>query len=296
MRPIFIFKMNLPGQIKNALIDIDDTLIPWEKPHAKAYPAMSYALSLESGIAERQIIESIRAVNTKHGTIEYTALVQEMPCFDEFSLKKKLGLIDVAQSSRYAAMEDLNLHSPEIDVLLDTLLFNHLALTAISDAPINLAYLRLKKADLLKKLHRLIAMPSPDDSNFPPEKRMGNKPYLIDTVVSQKAKPNTDLEKVLEMDAATISKTHFIIGNSHHSDVGLAKRAGLLIYVPNWYKSTPEERATLQLYAPEKVLARNIGTQSPEEIAIKAAPGFEMVPVNTVQELLADLRKRFIIE
>lgn len=288
--------MNLPRPIKTSLIDIDDTLIPWEKPHAKAYPAMSSALSLESGIPEQEIIESIRAVNTIHKTIEYTALVQEMPCFTNLSDQEKLHLIDVAQTSRYAAMGELNQHSPEIDVLLDTLRFNKLALLAISDAPVNLAYLRLKKADLLKKLHRLIALPSPDDSHFHPDKRMGNKPYLIETMVSEIAKPNTNLEKVLGLDPETISQTHFMLGNSHHSDVGLAKRYGMLIYVPTWYESSPEERAILQRYAPDRVLARNIGTESPQEAAMQPAPGFEMVPVKSVQELLEDLRKRFIIE
>lgn len=288
--------MNSSSPIDSVLVDIDDSLIPWEKPHAKAYPAMSFALSEASGIAERNIIESIRAVNTEHGTIEYTALVQEMPCFASLSDEAKLQLIDIAQTSRYSAMGDLNVHSPEIDVLLDTWIYNKLALTAISDAPVNLAYLRLKRADLLKKLQRLIALPSPDDNLFPPDKRMGNKPYLIETVISEIAKPNTNLPKLLELDAETISKTHCLLGNSHHSDVGLAKLNGMLIYVPTWYESTPEERAILQRYAPDKVLARNLGTQSPQEAAIVAAPGFEMVIVRTVQELLTDMRKRFIIK
>jgi len=279
--------------LTTAIWDIDDTLIPWEHPHAKAYPAMSAALSKASGIGLDKIIQEIREVNTKHGTIEYTALIQEMPSFSQFSEEKKQEFIKIAIQSRQKAVEGLIHPFPGVRLLLETFKASNLNNIAISDAPKNLAYLRLKKADLLAPFDEVIGLQSPDDTNFAPEFRMEDKPFEIPVRVSDHKKPETNLEKVLGKSAAEIRKSHFLIGNSPHSDMGLAKRYGLLFYLADWNNGTPEDHQLLQDYAPESLLKHDVATASDQ--ALKPHADYLCVEVDTPLQIIMDLQMRGLL-
>lgn len=276
-----------------AIADIDDTLIPWETPHSIAYPAMSAAISQSSGLPLNTIIENIREVNSWHGTIEYTALIQEMPCFSNLSADKKMELIKVAINSRRQAMKGLNLPFEEIDIMLETFKTKNLVNIALSDAPKNLAYLRLKKSGLLTYFQKVIGTPSPDDRHFEPEFRMDDKDFQVPTLTSIVKKPDTNLESLLKLSADEIRQQYFLYGNSGHSDMGLAKRYGLLFYHTRWDYGTPEERSILKQYAPESALKHNVGTDEDKQII--AHPDFELVTVNQPKQIIADLQKRGLI-
>lgn len=279
--------------IIGAIGDIDDTLIPWEVPHSQAYPAMSAALSQSSGVPEKQIIQDIKQVNTKYGTIEYTALIQEMPSFEHLPANQLKKLIAVAIKSRQTAVEGLTAPFPDIDILLHTLNYNGLVEIALSDAPVNLAYLRLKRGDLLKFFELVAGGPSPDDQLFAPEHRMGNKKYQVPVQTVDAKKPDTNLTKLLNLSPEQIRDRYFLYGNSEHSDQGLARRNGMLFYLTKWDKGTTEMRQSLLQYAPERILAGNVGTKA--DTTIKTHPSFEMVEVNTPHEMIEDLLARRII-
>ncbi|MCC7432444.1 hypothetical protein IT412_02870 [Candidatus Peregrinibacteria bacterium] len=276
-----------------AIADIDDTLIPWEKPHSIAYPAMSLALSQASGLSLDLIIENIREVNSQHGTIEYTALIQEMPCFTNLSAEERSKLIKIAINSRREAMKGLNNPFEDIEVLLETILTKNLVNIALSDAPKNLAYLRLKKAGLLNYFNRIIGTPSPDDRHFEPEFHMDDKDFLVPTSSSIAKKPDSDLEALLNLSAEKIRQQYFLYGNSAHSDMGLAKRYGLLFYHTKWDLGTLQERAILKQYAPESALKHNVGTAEDKNQIIH--PDFELVTVTKPSEIIDDLQKRGLL-
>ena len=280
--------------IIGAIGDIDDTMIPWEVPHSRAYPAMSAALSRVSGLPEDQIISDIKQVNTKYGTIEYTALIQEMPSFQKLSPARQKKLVEVAIKSRRAAIEGLTTPFPDIDVLLHTLNYNGLIQVALSDAPVNLAYLRLKRERLLDYFDLVAGSPSPDDSLFAPEHRMGNKKYLVPVKTVETKKPFADLSKLLNLTPEQIRDRYFLYGNSEHSDQGEARRNGMLFYQTNWDRGTQEMRDILLKYAPERVLAGNVGTKAAD--GIETHPDFEMVKVNSAMEMIEDLQRRRIIK
>lgn len=279
--------------IIGAIGDIDDTLIPWEVPHSLAYPAMSAALSQASGIPENQLISDIKTVNTKYGTIEYTALIQEMPSFQKLSPAQQKKLIEVAVTSRRTATKGLTAPFPDVDILLHTLNNNGLVEVALSDAPVNLAYLRLKRAELLKFFELVAGGPSPDDSLFAPEHRMGNRKFEVPIKTTDSKKPDTDLSKLLNLSTEQIRDRYFLYGNSERSDQGLARRYGMLFYQTKWDHGTAEMRQSLLRYAPERVLAGNVGTKADPQI--KTHPAFEMVEVNTPREMIEDLLQRRII-
>lgn len=289
--------------IIGALADIDDTLIPWEVPHSLTYPAMSRALSEKSGLPEERLIAEIKEVNSRYGTIEYTALVQEMPSFQNVTGGKQQELIKVAIESRRQAVEGLTEPFEGVKILLQTLQINRLVQIALSDAPVNLAYLRLKKAKLLNYFDLVAGSQSPGDQLFAPEHRMGNKPYLVPVKTVEQKKPHTDLGRLLHLSAEQVSKKYFLYGNSGHSDQGLARRFGMLFYQTGWDHGTDQMRETLLRYAPAPVLAANIGLaeeslseQNAKTGQIDTHPDFEMVKVQTPLEMIRDLQRRGIIQ
>jgi phosphoglycolate phosphatase len=288
--------------IIGALADIDDTLIPWEVPHSLAYPAMSRALSEKSGLPEEQLIAEIKEVNSRYGTIEYTALIQEMPSFRNATDKKQKELINLAIESRRQAVEGLTKPFEGVKILLQTLQVNRLIQLALSDAPVNLAYLRLKKAKLLKYFDLVAGSMSPGDHLFAPEHRMGNKPYLVPVKTVEEKKPQTDLGRLLHLSDEKVGKKYFLYGNSSHSDQGLARRFGMLFYQTGWDHGTNQMRETLLRYAPAPILAANVALaeeslsdQNTATAKIETHPNFEMVKVQTPLEMIRDLHRRGII-
>ncbi len=251
---------------------------------------MTLALSKASGIDENQIIEEIKQVNTTHGTIEYTALIQEMPSFQKLSPAQSKALIKVAIKSRHQAMEGLNQPFAGVRHLLETFKNKHFRNLALSDAPKNLAYLRLKKAQLIDYFDYVIGLESPSDQHFDPEFRMENKPFVIPVLKAEKKKPFTDLEAILKETSDQIRQSYFLIGNSHHSDMGLAKRYGLLFYLAKWSDGTAEDQQLLQKYVPEERLKQDALTL--EDKTLQPHDDYQCVEVKTPLEIKSDLIKR----
>ncbi len=290
-------------EIIGVITDIDDTLIPWEPPHAKAYPAMARALSEASGLPFETIRSKIQEVNTKHGTIEYTALIQEMfPLPSGLTDKKALKearaqqhlLIEIARESSAKAKEGLIEPFRGIEILLQILHTNRLALVALSDAPKNLAYLRLKKAGLLPYFDMIIGSESPDDSKFAPAHRMEDKTFEVPTKTSEKKKPHAELDRLLGITATGIGKHYFFMGNSGFSDQGEAQKYGSLFYHTLWDTGTPEERAILLQYAPQVSLDDQNSNDPDSKVLIK--PAFEKIEAKNTQILIDDLQRRKIIK
>lgn len=286
--------MAFSRKLTTLLSDIDDTLIPWEHPHAKAYPAMSLALSQATNLPHQKIIEEIRAVNTKHDTIEYTALIQEMPSFQDFSAAEKKRLIKIAIESRQQAMKGLNHAFPGVNLMLDSLKSSGLKLIAISDAPKNLAYLRLKNAGLIDFFDLIIGLNSPSDHHFEPEFQMENKPFLVDTIMSPVKKPHTDLEKLLGKNIDEIAQSYFVLGNSGLTDRGLAENYGLLFYHSEWNISDNADHQILQQYAPENLLTHQPPNQNSGKSA-RISTTFEEIKVQSPLQVIVDLQERNLI-
>jgi phosphoglycolate phosphatase-like HAD superfamily hydrolase len=277
-------------KLTGIITDIDDTLIPWEPPHAKAYPAMAQALSEASGLPYQTIVENIQQVNTAHGTIEYTALVQEMECFRDLP-KHRIGqLIRIAIDSKKDALADLTRPFEDIELLLETLRFNQLVLLALSDAPKNMAYLRLKKAGLLKYFDLVIGTESPSDEKFAPQFRMEDKPFLVPTACTPNKKPHVILDHYLDIGENRIGREYAILGNSNFSDQGEAQSYGMDFYHSRWDKGTDEQRKLLLQFAPLAALEEE-STESAKTAPL-IHPGYQKIEVFSPREMLEEMRRR----
>jgi len=291
--------------IDEALVDIDGNCLPWEKPHARAYPAMASALGRAAGLPYEQMVREMRQVYTRHGTIEYAALVQEMDSFQippklpsgkkrDKLLRRQQELIDLVRKARKKAMAGVN-DGPYKNVkkLLKVLRANHLDITALSDAPKNLAFLRLKTSRLLDKFDRVIGTRSPSDELFDPRFHMEDKPFPIPVLESDLPKPYSNLEKLRHVTAEEVSRNFIMIGNSMYSDDGLARRNGMLFYHSLWEDGTAEDRAILAEFAPEALPAAAEQTVKKEPLITH--PGYEMVDVEDPLLIIEDLHRRQLI-
>src|SRR4051812_11695388 len=65
---------------KTALItDLDNTLFDWVELWLHCFSAMLDGISEVSGIPRETLIPEVAAVHKKHGTSEYSFLIEEMP-------------------------------------------------------------------------------------------------------------------------------------------------------------------------------------------------------------------------
>jgi hypothetical protein len=271
------------------LFDIDDNLLAWEVPHAIYFPTLARRISKATKIDYQTIVDNIRKVNTAHGTIEYSALIQEMPCLQSLKPQKIRELIQLATSTKKEVLTEFQQPFPFVEILLETIRINQKLLVALSDAPVNMAYLRLKKADLLKYFSLLIGRESPPDKLFAPEHQMGNKPYDIPVLTSNEIKPGTDLEGLLQMTTAEISEKFYMVGNSSFSDEGIARKYGIPFYKTNFDKTTKGNRATLAKFAPPAPNQSDFQFRPPEH------SDFSITKVNSPLDIIVDLKEKGIL-
>jgi FMN phosphatase YigB (HAD superfamily) len=70
----------MPAMKKTALItDLDNTLFDWVELWLNCFSSMLDSIVEISGISREQLIPEIRAVHQKHGTSEYSFLIEELP-------------------------------------------------------------------------------------------------------------------------------------------------------------------------------------------------------------------------
>ena len=86
------------------ILDIDDTLIPWVAIQAMALKAMVACLVYEARIPQEEIMQEMREIFGRAGTLDYDRVFQELECLKGLNrkLNKKVGP-DVA----YEKMQDI---------------------------------------------------------------------------------------------------------------------------------------------------------------------------------------------
>src|SRR5262245_45098031 len=70
----------MPAMKKTALItDLDNTLFDWVELWLNCFSSMLDSIVEISGLSREQLIPEIRAVHQRHGTSEYSFLIEELP-------------------------------------------------------------------------------------------------------------------------------------------------------------------------------------------------------------------------
>lgn len=107
---------------KRALItDLDNTLFDWVEVWYRCFRAMLDEIVVISGIPERDLIPAIKEVHKRHGTSEYSFLIEEVP-----SLRKGHStdeILSIYQSAIQAYREQRRQHLKLYPSVADTLLY-----------------------------------------------------------------------------------------------------------------------------------------------------------------------------
>ena len=88
------------NKISVIITDLDNTLFDWVDIWYKSFRAMEEKILEISGIKEDKLLNEIKQVFIKHGTTEYSMLIEELNC-----LKEKHPEQDIKQLYKEAIIE-----------------------------------------------------------------------------------------------------------------------------------------------------------------------------------------------
>lgn len=268
-------------EIKEIILDADNTIWSWTKFATKAYPAMAAKIAQETGKSIEAVEQGMKAYYTRTGTIESPWLIQDL---------QRQGLFD-----------DLNWDQEQIDQLRDTahkvfikergkhfrmykgfgqalrgIQKRGLKTHIVTDAPTIQACMRVMNKKIGKYLTSLHALKFNDDINEPPPKvkeRQSAGYYDVPFHVHElhHEKPDTRLENIIHAIEEVhgnlsdyISNHVAIIGDNPSKDMALARKYDCLGIQAGWGKPTKEEIDIIKRYAPERVVRKNTSTQESE--------------------------------
>jgi FMN phosphatase YigB (HAD superfamily) len=151
-----------PPVLRAVVTDLDNTLYPWVDYIVPSLEAMVDSLVATTGLPRIRIVQSLKAVYTRHESNEYPFAIQESDIFQpyeqDFDSFNRL-VVDPARRAFKAARERWLRPYPGVVETLDWIRARGLKLVALSDAPRNAAELRLKWLKLDGHFDALYTLP-----------------------------------------------------------------------------------------------------------------------------------------
>lgn len=263
---ISFFKM-ARDRITHIVWDGDNTLWDWIGYAVPAYEAMCQTLSNLTGKSYDETARAMKEFYSGKGTIEDEGLVQGLnesgffsgvEDFDESKAIRELcGVYGMFTKSRTSQLKKY----PAIKKILEATYNMGKSHTLLTDAPINQARARLRHFGLAKFFEGIYGMPMAEIPRFP--EFLTRQEPAPEGSVQTVEKPHTDLEKILRMTREQIAKHVAIIGDNASKDMALAERYGCLGIHASYGASSPEAIARIQVFAPERVVRRNMQMEAP---------------------------------
>jgi phosphoglycolate phosphatase len=227
--------------IRLVVTDMDNTLYSWIDYIVPAVEAMVDAVQLSTGFPRVKVVQSLKAVYTKHESNEYPFALQESSIFAEFP---EFGSFDklVIEPARMAFSAARKKYLRPYKGVLETLAqlkARGVTVVALTDAPRNPAEQRVRRMELDQFLAGLYTMPGfhfpkgPDgEALVAPDilqraERGAYKPRCPTHELPRECeKPNpAGLERILKDHGAEPNEV-LVVGDSVKKDVGVAKKVG----------------------------------------------------------------------
>jgi len=290
----------LSQEIKYVGLDVDDTLVPWLVPHVNALVKLSKYLykqkkevSPDEQTSEEDIIGEMSMIYEKHGTIDYTPVIQEMESFGEDKISRKqytdliLGGVEVFREVR-------DYYSPEIEgvrEMLDRLLDAKIYVFALSSAPLNKAIRRLKRHNLDSKMKLICGVRDKIKDERPiyvkTRASFGSYSGKFDKKELEIKKPDTNLSEVLGISKEEVQESCVFVGNSQMEDVGLGLGNNCVAFHADWVKFPPYFLDDLRSFSTPKLEENYV---NPDPARVKAVKNYEKrYDLNHPLELLSYL-------
>lgn len=265
-------------EIKEIIADADNTIWPWTRFAAIAYPAMAQEIARQTGKTIQQVEHGMKTYYTRTGTIESPWLIQDLQkqgFFDELGwtqeqidqlrddahrvfLKKRHWYFrmykGVKRVFKRAHKEGIKIH-------------------ILTDAPTIQACMRIQRTKIGKYISSVHALKFNDDRNEPPPKvkerqEAGYYDVPFDVFELEHEKPDTRLEDIIHAMEEThgdlreyIENYVAIWGDNPKKDMALATKYGCLGLYADYGTPDKDELAVLGRIAPEKVMKKNTSTQ-----------------------------------
>lgn len=149
------------------VLDIDNTVFDWVAYYVNAFSALLDKVSQITGIPEAQLASEAQAVFTKHRSIEYPFVIQEMPSVLAY-VKDDIDTLlhTCVEPGRIAFNDAAQSALKPYDGVASTLekfraSYPHAPVVALTDAPRYVAMWKLNKLGLLSYFDAVYGLPDP---------------------------------------------------------------------------------------------------------------------------------------
>ncbi len=223
-------------KIKTVITDLDNTLFDWVGIWHASFEALLKNLVKISGISEETLKKEIKAIHQKHGTSEYTFLIEEIPSLQKLHPNEDLSVIydEAIHAYRSARKKILSLY-PKVEETLKILKQSNVLIVGYTESMAFYTNLRVRSLNLDGALDFLY---SPKDHDFPKDqtreaiRQLPSQDYDLKKTIHRNTppgelKPNPavllDIIKEVEADP----KKTLYIGDSKFKDIEMAQEAGV---------------------------------------------------------------------
>ncbi|MDG0805720.1 HAD family hydrolase [Pectobacterium brasiliense] len=217
--------------IKKVLItDLDNTLFDWFNVWYESFNAMLEQASKISGISKAELIPQIKKIHQRHGTAEYSFLLEEIPDF--------LKVYNGAEEIRKVMSPAVNIYRKEreknlklYETVYETLVKlrqKGVLIVGYTESKAYYSSYRLTKLGLDGVLDFLY---SPEDHSVPGNKSQDQTFLLKETIHLHtplgETKPNPDILLQIISDIGATPEECVYIGDSEMKDIDMAKLANV---------------------------------------------------------------------
>jgi FMN phosphatase YigB (HAD superfamily) len=289
----------LPPEIEKIIWDADNTFWTWVRYAARAYQETSNHISEKMRIHEHKVAEAMKRYYTQSGTMEDAGLIQGLEYAGFFDGIKGYNRDELIQEVREIFIQARNKYLrtfENIAGVLKTLHIHGKENIVLSDAPGIHATLRLMRSKLAPYISRLYARKSQKINDLPTDvqKKIIEGKYKppFEVIEIDSEKPDTDLMEVLQLHGNKkgnheyISRHVALVGDNFPKDMGLAIKWGCLGMYAIWGKANPDDLETIQRFAPDSVIAKNMYIPKPDE---RICDNPNIIPVTKPTEILYKL-------
>jgi FMN phosphatase YigB (HAD superfamily) len=222
--------------ISFVIVDLDNTIYDWFYFWHSSFTAMVDRVMADSGIPREKLFREIKEIHTKHGTAEYSLLIQEIPSLKEKHPDQDLRVVyrDAIEEYRRTREKTLKPY-PRVRETLQTLKEYGCVIAAYTESMAFYTNDRIRRLELDGLIDYLY---SPPDHEFPenltpeelrsfPTEHYKLKRTLERAVPKGEKKPNpTILLNILKEINAMPDNTLYL-GDSLTRDVLMAQQAGV---------------------------------------------------------------------
>lgn len=281
------------GPVTDVIWDGDNTIWDWMKYAVEAYEAMAQTIAEETGKPEPEVAAAMKKYYTMAGTIEDERMIQgleAMGFFKDCTSLDRDQLIQKAQKSfSDARRKNLRIYHGAHKVF-KTIHENNIRNRILTDAPARQAKMRIRRSRLGPLLTHVNALPSNNHPDLPAafRERENAGKYDIDFAITEipTEKPHTNLEEILDMTRAQISRHVVIIGDNDRKDMELVRRYGCRGIHAVYGETTEDLLKRLLRFAPERVAKKNSSVQHNGEPSKDATTSGLIVQARNPYEIL----------